>query len=142
MRLFPFGVADGAANVKAPTTFALGIYRCAEKANSLLRASLGFVATQGFCLATIIIDAGFVNRVARPFLLLNQFWPGISQAAFLNEPCYEERGSSSEPTDKRRLHRATHGFDACVVSFDCSEDEERQQSHRHRGPKRGPDVRH
>jgi len=39
------------------------------------QASLGYVATQGLCLVTIIIDAGFVNRVARLFLLLNQFWP-------------------------------------------------------------------
>ena len=55
------------------TAFTLVIYGCAEEANSLLRPSLGYVTALGAGLVTIIIDAGFAGRVARLFLLLNQF---------------------------------------------------------------------
>src|SRR5690348_3464478 len=76
--------------------------------------------------------------------LLCKSVPGgkVRRRASLNEPRYEERGSGSESADKGSLDRSAHRFNARVVSLDCSEGEERQQSYRYRGPKCGPDIRH
>jgi hypothetical protein len=72
MRLLPFGVADGAANVKAPTKFALG-NKMRREGELAAQGLPWFRRNPGILPVTIIIDAGFVNRVARFFLLLNKF---------------------------------------------------------------------
>src|SRR5579864_8771775 len=84
------------------------LYRCAEWANSLLRPSLGYLGTLGLSLVTIIIDAGFVNRVAR---------------LMLNEPRDEERGRGGETSHESGLQSAAQWLDAGVVGFDCAEGE-------------------